>query len=114
MTRLRRLAVVLAALAVVGVTVPTGGFTSASAERGVSVDVVPDDEAFLGVEVKEVGGSDDRKAISFVGFCTDTETDRVGAEANVTKYKQEVTPRTPPTRRSPSSGTPRSRCRRSC
>jgi len=49
MTRLRRLAVVLAALAVVGTTVPTGGVTSVSAERGVSVDVVPDEEAFLGV-----------------------------------------------------------------
>ena len=49
MTRLRRVAVVLAALAVVGTTIPTGGLSSASAERSVSVDVVPDDEAFLGV-----------------------------------------------------------------
>lgn len=91
MTRLRRLAVVLAALAVVGTTIPTGGFTSASAERGVSVDVVPDEDALLGVEIREVWGADDRKTISFVGFCTVSDTDDVGAEADVTKYKQEVT-----------------------
>jgi hypothetical protein len=65
MTRLRRVAVVLAALAVVGTTIPTGGLSSASAERSVSVDVVPDDEAFLGIDKHDqtvYGSSDDQNS----------------------------------------------------
>jgi len=90
--RRRRLAVALAVLAAaaLGITA-TSGFSSVVADRGVDVAVVSDDEAFLGVDLEETGVSDDRKAISFVGFCTDDGTE-VEASANVTKYKSEVDP----------------------
>lgn len=50
---MRRALIVLAAVAVLLTTsLPTGGFTAAQADRGVSVAVVDDSEALLGVELR--------------------------------------------------------------
>lgn len=87
--RQRHVAVVLAFLAVLalGITA-TGGFSSVRADRGVDVAVVPDDDAFLGVEVDETEGEGrDAKAISFVGFCVAAGQTEVDSTVTVTEYK---------------------------
>ncbi len=82
---LRRVALALAVLGLLAGVSATGGFSAVSAERSLSVAVVHDDRAYLGVDLA-ADDADDRPAISFVGFCTD-ETRTADASARVTRYK---------------------------
>ncbi|MFB6134360.1 MAG: hypothetical protein ABEJ55_05175 [Halanaeroarchaeum sp.] len=50
MNRRQLLSVLMAATAIVSLSFGSAGFTAMSAERGVSVDVVPDSEAFVGYQ----------------------------------------------------------------
>lgn len=59
-----RLAVALGALAFVLVAVGTGGYSSMAADRAVSIDVVDDDEAFLGVERAVVTDTENSTVVS--------------------------------------------------
>ena len=47
----RALSVALAVVAAAGLIFGTGGFTAMSADRGVNVDVVDDEDAYLGYEM---------------------------------------------------------------
>lgn len=49
---LSRVAVVLAVVATVAVVVPTGGYTSVEADRGLEVEVAPDSSALVGYEAE--------------------------------------------------------------
>ncbi|MEF8937897.1 hypothetical protein [Halobacteriaceae bacterium SHR40] len=51
---LRRIAVVLFALAVVVTVSGTGAYSATSADRGLTVDVVDDDEAYVGHDPGEI------------------------------------------------------------
>lgn len=75
---LSRVAVILAVLGAVALVVPTGGFSSVNADRSVNVAVVPDSEAYLGIDVdlaESDGGQYGRTAISFVAFCVEGPSD---------------------------------------
>jgi hypothetical protein len=86
MSRRRRFAALLAVLGVLTLSITaSGGFSSMTAGRGVDVAVVPDDEAFLGVDVDGADG-DDRTAISFVGFCV-ADGSELNSSADVRRYK---------------------------
>jgi hypothetical protein len=69
---LSRVAVVLAVVAAAALVLPTGGFSSVQADRGVDVAVVPDSGAYLGVDItasESDGGQYGDTAIGFVAFC---------------------------------------------
>ena len=84
---LRRTALLLALLGLLVTVLATGGFSAASADRPVNVAVAPDDRAFLGVDVET--DTVDRRAVSFVGFCTPSDA-TLSPAATVTRYKPEV------------------------
>lgn len=50
----RRIATVVFALALLTSVVATGAFSTTTADRGISVDVVDDDEAYVGYEPGEI------------------------------------------------------------
>lgn len=49
-SRLRAAAFALGAIAILLVVSGTGGYSTAAADRSVAIDVVPDENAFLGIE----------------------------------------------------------------
>ena len=63
-SRLARLAAVFGVLAFVLVAVGTGGYSSVTADRGVSIGVADDAEAFLGVEREVVTDTENSTEIS--------------------------------------------------
>ena len=76
-SRLARLAIAFGALAVVLVAVGTGGYSSATADRAVSIDVADDAEAFLGLERDVVTDTGNSTEISL------TVTNRLSTEIRV-------------------------------
>lgn len=64
MGRIRTLSLALATVAVAGLLVSSMGFTSVTATRGVSVDVVSDEDAYIGYDSADLRVSDgDRVAL---------------------------------------------------
>jgi hypothetical protein len=62
-SRVKLLSLVLACLAVTGLTVGSGSFTSFSGERTVSVSVAGNDEAYLGVGATTAGNDGTRVTV---------------------------------------------------
>lgn len=77
----RILALTLAVLAATGLLVSSVGFTSVTAERGVSVSVVDDDSAYVGYNSNDLTVSDGDR-VELV-----TVTNRLFGELNVTEVK---------------------------
>jgi len=78
MNTLRTLSLTLAAIAALSLAFGTVGFTSASLERGVSVDVVSDDQAFIGYETTAKSGVSEGDTIELVEI-----ENRLGQEITV-------------------------------
>lgn len=66
MNRRKALSLSLAAVAVLTLALGSGAFTSVSAERGVSVAVVGDDEAYVGYNSSDVVATDGEKPVDLV------------------------------------------------
>jgi hypothetical protein len=83
MTR-RLLPVALAVLAVASLALSTGGFSATIADRGVSVAVVDDDQAYLGVDLETTDASNGTANLSVTvanRFPADTTLTAVEVEA---------------------------------
>ncbi|MFO7927778.1 hypothetical protein [Natronomonas sp.] len=76
-SRLGRVAVVFGALAFVLVAVGTGAYSSTTADRGVSIDVVDDAEAFFGLEREVVVDTENSTNVSL------TVTNRLSTAVDV-------------------------------
>lgn len=91
MTRLKLVSLVLACLAVTGLTVGSGSFTSVSGERTVSVSTAGNDEAYLGVGATAAGNDGTRVTVEN-RFDRPVAVDRVVAGEDGTPDAASATP----------------------
>jgi hypothetical protein len=70
----------------------SGAFTSAEVERDVNIDVVPDDEGFLGLLYPDAEGNAERNSVDIEGGGTDLlfATNQFGLDAEITSFSAEI------------------------